>query len=123
LGWSAIVNHRINIAIYHNNKLILLLYCAIFILVNLFRITGEDRKVALLRFKEGCGVGRNTIYRLVKKNGWQVTNRLRTVKLRVKSSSSRTEYSDHRWAMDMTHIPCGTNGWGHFIAIIDCHER
>jgi predicted DNA-binding transcriptional regulator AlpA len=36
----------------------------------------------MLRFKEGCGLSRNTIYRVVKKNGWLVTNRLKTAKPR-----------------------------------------
>ncbi len=25
--------------------------------------------------------------------------------------------------MDVTHIPCGEDGWGHLAAIIDCHDR
>ena len=28
-----------------------------------------------------------------------------------------------RWAMDVTHIPCGSDGWGHLTAAIDCHDR
>ena len=28
-----------------------------------------------------------------------------------------------RWAMDVTHIPCGRDGWGHLVAVIDCHDR
>ena len=25
--------------------------------------------------------------------------------------------------MDVTHVPCGADGWGHLIAVIDCHDR
>src|SRR5258708_27323231 len=25
--------------------------------------------------------------------------------------------------MDVTHIPCGADGWGHLTAVIDCHDR
>jgi putative transposase len=25
--------------------------------------------------------------------------------------------------MDVTHIPCGHDGWGHLAAVIDCHAR
>ena len=25
--------------------------------------------------------------------------------------------------MDVTHIPCGRDGWGHLTAVIDCHDR
>jgi len=84
---------------------------------------GYRRLWAILRFKEDYRVGRNTVYRLLKEKGWLVSNRVKTAKPRVKSSSSQAEYSDHRWAMDMTHIPCGTDGWGHLVAIIDCHDR
>ena len=28
-----------------------------------------------------------------------------------------------RWAMDVTHIPCGRDGWGHLVVVIDCHDR
>ena len=23
----------------------------------------------------------------------------------------------------MTHIPCGVDGWGHLVAVIDCYDR
>ncbi len=25
--------------------------------------------------------------------------------------------------MDVTHIPCGPDGWAHLAAVIDCHDR
>ncbi len=25
--------------------------------------------------------------------------------------------------MDVTHIPCGHDGWAHLAAVIDCHDR
>lgn len=25
--------------------------------------------------------------------------------------------------MDVTHIDCGRDGWGHLVAVIDCHDR
>jgi putative transposase len=25
--------------------------------------------------------------------------------------------------MDVTHIPCGQDGWAHWAAVIDCHDR
>jgi putative transposase len=24
--------------------------------------------------------------------------------------------------MNVTHVPCGADGWGHLTAIIDCHD-
>ncbi|MFV9506312.1 MAG: DDE-type integrase/transposase/recombinase [Oscillochloridaceae bacterium umkhey_bin13] len=26
-------------------------------------------------------------------------------------------------AIDITHIACGADGWGHLTAVIDCHDR
>src|SRR5680860_550994 len=25
--------------------------------------------------------------------------------------------------MDLTHVDCGADGWGHLVAVIDCHDR
>src|SRR5664279_4185621 len=25
--------------------------------------------------------------------------------------------------MDVTHVHCGADGWGHLVAVIDCHDR
>lgn len=25
--------------------------------------------------------------------------------------------------MDVTHIPCGHDGWAHLATVIDCHDR
>ncbi|MCA9499042.1 MAG: hypothetical protein KC588_07595 [Nitrospira sp.] len=31
--------------------------------------------------------------------------------------------SNARWTMDVTHLPCGQDGWGHLTAVMDCHNR
>jgi putative transposase len=41
----------------------------------------------------------------------------------VQRLRSRAEASNERWAMDLTHIYCGVDGWGHLAAVIDCHDR
>jgi putative transposase len=46
-----------------------------------------------------------------------------TPRPRVQKRRSRAERSDQRWAMDVTHVPCGRDGWGHLTAVIDCHDR
>lgn len=28
-----------------------------------------------------------------------------------------------RWAIDLTHVYCGRDGWSHLAEIIDCHDR
>ena len=42
---------------------------------------------------------------------------------RVQRRRSVASASNRRWAMDVTHIPCGRDGWGCLCAVIDCHDR
>src|SRR5262249_9874326 len=41
----------------------------------------------------------------------------------VRGRRSRASRSNERWAMDLTHIDWGADGWAHFAAVIDCHDR
>jgi putative transposase len=41
----------------------------------------------------------------------------------VQESVSQATASNQRWALDVTHVACGRDGWAHLIAIIDCHDR
>ena len=49
--------------------------------------------------------------------------RVATPRPRVQGRRSRAQRSDERWAMDLTHVSCGADGWGHLTAVIDCHDR
>jgi putative transposase len=84
---------------------------------------GYRRTWALLRFREGQMVNRKRVYRLMKVKGWMLHQRLVSPRPRVQKLRSRAEVSNQRWAMDLTHIYCGVDGWGHLAAIIDCHDR
>jgi putative transposase len=84
---------------------------------------GYRRVWALLRHREGERVNRKKIYRLMKVKGWMVHQRLVTSRPRVQKLRSRASASNERWAMDLTHIYCGVDGWGHLAAVIDCHDR
>jgi putative transposase len=68
-------------------------------------------------------VNRKRVRRILKKNNWQVKKRDKNAKPRVKVNRSSCTASNTRWAMDMTHIYCGENGWGHLTAVIDCSDR
>jgi len=68
-------------------------------------------------------VNRKRVYRILKERGWFVTQRERTPRPRASGRRSIVETSDVRWAMDVTHIYCGRDGWGHLAAVIDCHDR
>lgn len=78
---------------------------------------------ALLRFQERIVVNRKAVYRVLQVKRWLVHQRVRTPRPRARGWVSRASRSNERWAMDVTHIPCGQDGWGHLAAVIDCHDR
>ncbi len=92
-------------------------------LIHLYPTFGYRRLWALLRFREGVLINRKAVYRIVRCNGWMMHQRQKTPRPRVQASRSQTERSDQRWATDMTHIPCGPDGWAHLVAVLDCHDR
>jgi putative transposase len=92
-------------------------------LIQLHPTFGYRRLWALLRFGEGFRVNRKAVYRVLKLKGWFVHQRVATPRPRVQGSRSRAQRSDERWAMDVTHVSCGADGWGHLTAVIDCHDR
>jgi putative transposase len=84
---------------------------------------GYRRLWAMLHFGEGLRINRKAVYRVLRLKGWFVHQRTVTPRPRVQGRISRAARSDERWAMDLTHIACGTDGWGHLAAVIDCHDR
>lgn len=92
-------------------------------MINLYPTFGYRRIAVLLRQKLQIRVNRKKVQRIFQKNGWQVKKRDYRAKPRVKKERSRTEASNVRWAMDLTHIYCGRDGWGHLTAVIDCCDR
>jgi putative transposase len=92
-------------------------------LIELHPTFGYRRLWALLRFGEGLRVNRKAVYRVLKLKGWFVHQRVATPRPRVQGRSSRAQRSDERWAMDLTHVSRGADGWGHLTAVIDCHDR
>jgi putative transposase len=84
---------------------------------------GYRRLWALLRYRDGLQVNRKVVYRILKLKGWLVHQRPCTPRPRVRGWRSQTAASNERWAMDVTHIPCGQDGWAHLAAVIDCHDR
>jgi putative transposase len=78
---------------------------------------------ALLRGHEGLVINRKAVYRVLKLKRWLVHQRPRTPRPRAQGWVSRANRSNERWAMDVTHIPCGRDGWAHLAAVIDCHDR
>ena len=92
-------------------------------LIERFPAWGYRRVWAWLRHREGLTVNKKAIYRIFKLRGWFMHQRTATPRPRVKASRSAAASSNERWAMDVTHIDCGADGWGHLAAVIDCHDR
>jgi putative transposase len=84
---------------------------------------GYRRVWAMLRFRQGVHVNRKAVYRVLEQKHWFVHQRTWTPRPRVHGKRSQAEQSDQRWAMDMTHVPCGRDGWAHLAVVIDCHDR
>jgi putative transposase len=84
---------------------------------------GYRRIWAVLRFREGRLVNRKAVQRIIQLERWQVRKRPATPRPRVQERTSQVATSNTRWAMDMTHIACGSDGWGHLVAVIDCADR
>src|SRR5580658_8788964 len=80
-------------------------------LIELYPTFGYRRLWAMLRFVEGLRVNRKAVYRLLMLKGWFVHQRSLTPRPRVHGLRSRAQRSDERWAMDVTHVSCGADGW------------
>lgn len=100
-----------------------LLLARIKALIEEFPTFGYRRITALLRKRDKLRINRKKVYRLMREQRWMITQRETSPKPRVQKSRSRTERSNERWAVDITHIYCGADGWGHLVAVIDCHDR
>lgn len=92
-------------------------------LIRQYPTYGYRRLWALLRYQAGRVVNRKAVYRVLRVKHWMVHHRVSTPRPRAQRLRSRAPTSNARWAMDVTHIPCGQDGWGHFTAVIDCCDR
>ena len=84
---------------------------------------GVRRLTVLVRRELRAAVNRKKIHRILKANGWQVRQKPRGQRPRVQGWVSRVEHPNERWAIDVTHVFCGEDGWCHLTAIIDCCDR
>jgi putative transposase len=92
-------------------------------LIEAYPTFGYRRIWAILRFREGFTVNRKKVQRIIQLRKWHCAQRQRTPRPRVRRRRSQTTASNTRWALDLTHINCGTDGWGHLVAVVDCHDR
>jgi putative transposase len=90
------------------------------LLIAEFPTYGYRRICARLRRRETLTVNRKQVYQLMREQRWTVPQRQASPKPRVQQARSRTERSNERWEMDIAHVACGADGWGHLVAVIDC---
>lgn len=93
------------------------------LLVRRFPTWGYRRIWAWLRRQEGLLVNKKAVYRVMKLKGWFVGQRRITPRPRVQGKKSAAVLPNQRWAMDVTHVYCGRDGWAHIAAVIDCCDR
>ena len=88
-----------------------------------FPTFGYRRVWAILRFRDKILVNKKKVYRILRLNHWLTRYRKHTPRPRVSQWVSQVDGSNQRWAVDITHVACGADGWGHLVAVIDCFDR
>ena len=68
-------------------------------------------------------INRKAVYRVLTLQHWFVHQRPRPPRPRVQGRRSGAARSNERWAVDVTPIPCGPDGWAYLTAVVDCHDR
>lgn len=84
---------------------------------------GFRRVWATIYYGMGIKLNQKRVYRLYRKNQWQMRLKQKGGRPRIKAWPSRAAKPNIRWAIDTTHIFCGKDGWCHLTAIIDCCTR
>ncbi|WP_353661657.1 IS3 family transposase [Hydrogenimonas sp. SS33] len=76
------------------------------------------RRLALL-----LGMNKKAVQRILQIKGWQVRKRSKGHRPRAKAMPSRSQRPDQRWAIDMTRVYSGKDGWSTLAAVIDTCTR
>ena len=76
------------------------------------------RRLALV-----LGMNKKAVQRILQIKGWQVRKRPKGHRPRAKAMPSITQTINERWAIDMTRIWCGRDGWSTLAAVIDTCNR
>ena len=84
---------------------------------------GYRRIWAIMKFKKGFQINQKRVYRILRENKWLCHQRRKNPRPRVQGRKSTCESLNTRWALDVTHFPCGRDGLAHLIAVIDCCNR
>ena len=85
--------------------------------------SGYRRIWARLRCGDQVLINRKQGSRLMQAQGWLIWQRPAAPTPHVKRKKRVATHANERWARDATHSDCGTDGWAHLIAVIDCYDR
>ena len=76
------------------------------------------RRLALL-----LNMNKKAVQRILQLKGWQVKKRSKGHRPRAKAMPSQASLPNRRWAIDMTRVWCGNDGWSTLAAVIDTCSR
>lgn len=91
-----------------------------------FPYYGYRKVYAILKFKEGYTIRRNTVYEIMKDNKWLLpvtSSRKNLFKGVPFSLNVEAKQSNSLWGIDMTYIWCGKDAWCYFHGVIDHHDK
>ena len=69
------------------------------------------------------GINKKAVQRILKFKGWQVKKRPKGHRPRAKAMPSKSSMPNERWAIDMTRVWCGSDGYSTLAAVIDTCTR
>ena len=68
-------------------------------------------------------MNKKAVQRILQIKGWQVKKRIKGFRPRAKAMQSKTIAPNIKWAIDMTRVWCGSDGWNNLSAVIDTCTR
>ena len=95
------------------------------------RVKVQKVKAAMERFStygyrrlaNETGMNEKAVQRILQLKGWQVRKRPKGARPRAKAMPSVSISPNQRWAIDMTRVWCGSDGWTTLAAVIDTCSR
>jgi len=75
------------------------------------------------RLANVTGLNKKAVQRILQIKGWQVRKRPKGHRPRAQAMPSRSSMPDERWAIDMTRVWCGSDGWCTLACVIDTCTR
>ncbi len=84
---------------------------------------GYRRMTAWLRYREGYGVNRKRIQKLMRENGLMVEQKRHKAPRRSQGAKPRATRPNQYWGIDMTKFLLGPLGWCYLIIVLDWFSK